>query len=162
MPQFKDAQEMLDNWMTDQVKLSLSDFGTRKLFDALKRCMWAKTRKSLSNLQFLKETGPQPPSNECLRCTKQHPGGPDTCRSKDRVSWGYLKNLLFQGEQRYLRVWFIFMQQHCRRLYLNLPFCRGAEDAEQLDTSILCIQSWILTTEKELLNTLAWIFTNQV
>jgi len=84
MPQFKDAQEMLDNWMTDQVKLSLSDFGTRKLFDALKRCMWAKTRKSLSNLQFLKETGPQPPSNECLRCTKQHPGGPDTCRSKDR------------------------------------------------------------------------------
>ena len=88
MPQFKDAQEMLDNWMTDQVKLSLSDFGTRKLFDALKRCMWAKTRKSLSNLQFLKETGPQPPSNECLRCTKRHPGGPDTCRSKDRVSWG--------------------------------------------------------------------------
>merc|ERR1712029_666340 len=83
--QFKDAQDMLDNWFKDQGKLQLSDFGTRRLFDALKRCMWAKNRKSLLTLNFLKEQGPPGPVPECLRCTWTHPGGPDKCRSNDRL-----------------------------------------------------------------------------
>ena len=85
LTQFKDAHEMLDSWMSDQGTLKLSDYGTRRLFDALKRCMWAKSQKSLANLSFLKETEPGPDLIFCCRCTKSHKGGPDACKSRDRV-----------------------------------------------------------------------------
>lgn len=84
--EFKSAQEMLEAWMVDQTTLRLSDYGTRKFFDALKRIMWVKTSKSLSGLQYLKDSEAGPDKLQCERCSKFHKGGADSCKSKDRVS----------------------------------------------------------------------------
>ena len=86
LSQFSSPEQMFDTWLSDNATLSLSAFGTRRLFDALKKAMWATNKKSLETELYLKITGPSLMQQKCPRCTRFHVGGADTCKSRNMVS----------------------------------------------------------------------------
>ena len=88
---------MFETWLSDRDKLCLSAYGTRRLFDALKKAMWCSNKKLLENGAYLKNTIPSHIQHRCPRCVRFHAGGADTCKSKNMVS-------LIQRSICYLRV----------------------------------------------------------
>lgn len=86
MAQFSSPDQMFETWLTDAEKLCLSAYGTRRLWDALKKAMWAPNKKSLETGLYLNSKGPSLLQQKCPRCTRFHPGGADTCKSKNMVS----------------------------------------------------------------------------
>ena len=86
LPQFANSEQMFDTWLSDTEKLTLSAYGTRRLFDALKKAMWATSKKYLENGAYLKNSTPTQIQHRCPRCIRFHAGGADTCKSRNMVS----------------------------------------------------------------------------
>ena len=86
LPQFASSEQMFETWLSDRDKLCLSAYGTRRLFDALKKAMWCSNKKLLENGAYLKNTIPSHIQHRCPRCVRFHAGGADTCKSKNMVS----------------------------------------------------------------------------
>ena len=86
MPQFASTEQMFDTWLSDKETLSLSAYGTRRLFDALKKAMWANNKKSLESGSYLTNARPSLMQQKCPRCVRSHPGGADACKSRSMVS----------------------------------------------------------------------------
>ena len=118
LAQFSGPQQMFETWLSDTTKLSLSAYGTRRLFDALKKGVWAPNKKSLETGAYLKTSGPPGMQQRCARCTRFHPGGPDTCKSKSMVS-KFADSLFHVGEswsqenERVLKAGMKFICQIC-------------------------------------------------
>ena len=118
LPQFANPQQMFETWLTDTSTLSLSAFGTRRLFDALKHAMWANSKKSLESEVYLKNRAPSTFDQRCPRCTRPHPGGADSCKSKNMVS----ENMDQLKSKRIL-----FESSTIELLHLNFRFVKYAE-----------------------------------
>ena len=86
MAQFANTEQMFETWLSDKSTLCLSAYGTRRLFDALKKAMWTNNKKSLETGAYLNNAVPTVIQNKCPRCTRNHPGGADACKSKIMVS----------------------------------------------------------------------------
>merc|ERR1719414_398399 len=85
LPQFASSEQMFETWLSDRDKLCLSAYGTRRLFDALKKAMWCSNKKLLENGAYLKNTIPSHIQHRCPRCIRFHAGGADTCKSKNMI-----------------------------------------------------------------------------
>ena len=85
LAQFSGPQQMFETWLSNTSALTLSAYGTRRLFDALKKAVWATSKKSLESGMYLKNTTPSPMQQKCPRCLRFHQGGPDTCKSRNMV-----------------------------------------------------------------------------
>ena len=97
--QFQSHEQMFSTWLENPVpsestnripepkikQLELSAYGTRRLFDALKKAMWATNKKSLETTAYLNSKAPSLAQQKCPRCTRFHTGGADLCKSKDKV-----------------------------------------------------------------------------
>ena len=86
MAQFASPEQMFETWLSNKSTLSLSAYGTRRLFDALKKAMWANNKKSLESGAYLNNAGPSLMQQKCPRCARPHPGGADACKSRFMVS----------------------------------------------------------------------------
>ena len=47
--------------------------------------VWARSRKMLESRTFLSNSSGFSESSVCPRCTRNHPGGPNTCKSIDKI-----------------------------------------------------------------------------
>ena len=97
--QFQSHEQMFSTWLENPVpsestnripepkikQLELSAYGTRRLFDALKKAMWTTNKKSLETTAYLNSKAPSLAQQKCPRCTRFHTGGADLCKSKDKV-----------------------------------------------------------------------------
>merc|ERR1712020_5074 len=85
MAQFSGPEQMFETWLSDTSTLNLSAYGTRRLFDALKKAMWATNKKSLETTAYLNSKAPSLAQQKCPRCTRFHTGGAELCKSKDKI-----------------------------------------------------------------------------
>jgi len=79
----------LKTWYDDLQKATLSEYGCRRLMEAIKWTVWSRNKDKLNNfskpnaeVRILRHGEPAFP---CPRCTRLHQGGPDNCRSKNMV-----------------------------------------------------------------------------
>lgn len=87
--EFQSNEEYLNAWWDDLQKATLSEYGCRRLMEAIKRTVWCKNKSKLNNFHIKVEAvrllEPDEPVHPCPRCTRLHQGGPDSCRSKNML-----------------------------------------------------------------------------
>merc|ERR1719232_350049 len=102
MSEFRNNDDYLDMWLAPSTKprprTYLSQYGTRRMFYALRQTITAKTPQA-AGMGAWPEVGqagggggaghkaliPNPAEYPCPRCTRHHPGTPDTCKSIDKM-----------------------------------------------------------------------------
>ena len=103
MSEFRNNDDYLERWLAPSPKPRryLSQYGTRRMFYALRQTVTAKTAQAAgmgawpevgSTHPSAENTGgykaaliPNPAEWPCPRCTRHHPGTPDTCKSLDKM-----------------------------------------------------------------------------
>merc|ERR1719445_1222004 len=105
MSEFRNNDDYLDMWLAGSPKPRryLSQYGTRRMFYALRQTVTAKTPQA-AGMGSWPEVGqndrgqnqsvgggsksaliPNPAEYPCPRCTRHHPGTPETCKSIDKM-----------------------------------------------------------------------------
>ena len=104
MSEFRNNDDYLERWLapTPKPRRYLSQYGTRRMFYALRQTVTAKTAQAAgmgawpevgSSHPSAENTGsgykaaliPNPAEWPCPRCTRHHPGTPETCKSLDKI-----------------------------------------------------------------------------
>ena len=102
MSEFRNNDDYLERWLapTPKPRRYLSQYGTRRMFYALRQTVTAKTAQA-AGMGAWPEVGSHPSSENtggykaalipnpaewpCPRCTRHHPGMPDNCKSLDKM-----------------------------------------------------------------------------
>merc|ERR1719445_36751 len=99
--EFRNNDDYLERWLAPSPKPRryLSQYGTRRMFYALRQTVTAKTAQAagmgawpeVGSAQTNSDSGykatliPNPAEWPCPRCTRHHPGMPDNCKSLDKM-----------------------------------------------------------------------------